>query len=190
VSDERNPVDRAVEFAIHVPIGIAAFARDSLPTFTQMFAGRGKREVAQHQQQVQAKLANYRAIGELAITYGPPVVRQRLAEQMETLRLAARTTFDALPIPRPAPEPTVARAATASRPPASDAAPAAAPTPVSAAVDASSLAIPDYDGLAASQIIERLEGLDPAELDEVDRYERATRARRTVLGKIAVLRAS
>ena len=189
MSDERNPVDRAVEFAIHVPIGIAAFARDSLPTFTQMFAGRGKREVAQHQQQVQAKLANYRAIGELAITYGPPVVRQRLAEQMETLRLAARTTFDALPIPRPAPEPPAPRPAPAPRT-ATQAAPVTMPTPLAPAVDASQLAIPDYDGLAASQIIERLEGLDAAELDEVDRYERATRARRTVLGKIAVLRAS
>lgn len=189
MSDERNPVDRAVEFAIHVPIGIAAFARDSLPTFTQMFAGRGRREVATHQQQVQAKLANYRAIGELAITYGPPVVRQRLVEQVETLRLAARTTFDALPIPRPstdhgAPHVPSAPAADPVRPDP------VAPTNPGPTVDATTLAIPDYDGLAASQIIERLEGLDPTELDAVDRYERATRARRTVLGKIAVLRAS
>ena len=62
--------------------------------------------------------------------------------------------------------------------------------PGAPAPDPSGLAIPDYDGLAASQIIERLEGLDAGELDAVDAYERATRARRTVLGKIAILRAS
>lgn len=187
MSEERNPVERAVEFAVHVPIGIAAFARDSLPTFTQMFAGRGRRELAAHQRQVQTRLANYRAIGELAITYGPPVVRQRLAEHMETLRLAARTTFDSLPIPRPPAPGSGPNPAPAAAPERST---AAAPTRTAAVADSSHLAIPDYDGLAASQIIERLEGLDAAELDAVDAYERATRARRTVLGKIAVLRAS
>lgn len=187
MSEDRNPVERAVEFAVHVPIGIAAFARDSLPTFTQMFAGRGRREVAQHQQQVQARLANYRAIGELAITYGPPVVRQRLSEHMETLRLAARTTFDALPLPRTAPEHHVAPASAPEPRPKHDAPVPGTATPTP---DPSGLAIPDYDGLAASQIIERLAGLAPSELDAVDAYERATRARRTVLGKIAILKAS
>jgi hypothetical protein len=52
------------------------------------------------------------------------------------------------------------------------------------AVSVESLAIPGYDSLAASQVVQRLEGLLPEELDEVRRYEKSTRGRRTILGRI------
>ncbi len=53
-----------------------------------------------------------------------------------------------------------------------------------------SLAIPDYDALAASQVIPRLDGLSPAELDAVRRYELAHRGRRTILGRVAQIQAT
>ena len=65
---------------------------------------------------------------------------------------------------------------------------ASTPETDSTAMQPGILSIPDYDGLAASQIIERLEGLNPEELNDVEEYERSTRARRTILGKIAILR--
>jgi hypothetical protein len=84
--------------------------------------------------------------------------------------------------------------------PAPEPAPAPEPTPVStpepeapiAAVDLTvpdvdELAIPDYDELSASQVVERLEGLDAGELEAVRRYEAAHRGRNTILGKIAQL---
>lgn len=49
------------------------------------------------------------------------------------------------------------------------------------------LAIPDYDLLAASQVVRRLDGLDPEQLEAVRVYEAATRDRRTILHKIARL---
>ena len=49
------------------------------------------------------------------------------------------------------------------------------------------LAIPDYDELSASQVVERLEGLDAGALEAVRRYEAAHRGRNTILGKIAQL---
>ncbi|MGD0439249.1 MAG: hypothetical protein ABSB52_01360 [Acidimicrobiales bacterium] len=49
------------------------------------------------------------------------------------------------------------------------------------------LAIPAYDTLAASQVVERLASLTPAELEAVRRHESATRRRRTVLHRIAQL---
>jgi hypothetical protein len=55
-------------------------------------------------------------------------------------------------------------------------------------VDADELAIPQYDSLAASQVVARLEGLTATELDAVGRYELAHRGRKTVLGKIDQLR--
>jgi hypothetical protein len=78
--------------------------------------------------------------------------------------------------------------ATASRPATEPATPP--DVPVSPAADApavESLPIPDYDELSASQVIERLEGLDRASLDAIRAYEAQHRARNTILGKIAQL---
>ncbi len=49
------------------------------------------------------------------------------------------------------------------------------------------LPIPGYDELSASQVVERLEGLDRESLDAVRRYESEHRGRNTILGKIAQL---
>jgi hypothetical protein len=67
-------------------------------------------------------------------------------------------------------------------PPATDSAPA--PLRPQSGPDAEELAIPDYDSLAASQVLPRLEGLTPAELEAVRGYEAAHRGRRTILGRI------
>ena len=49
------------------------------------------------------------------------------------------------------------------------------------------LAITDYDELSASQVVDRLEGLPRHELEAIRDYERAHRARNTILGKIEQL---
>jgi hypothetical protein len=54
--------------------------------------------------------------------------------------------------------------------------------------DEATLAIPSYDQLAASQVVARLAGLDAADLAEIEAYEQAHRARRTVLSRISQLR--
>ncbi len=54
---------------------------------------------------------------------------------------------------------------------------------------ANALAIPGYDALSASQVVERLAGLDPEELSAIREYESAHRRRRTILGKIDQLAA-
>jgi hypothetical protein len=54
---------------------------------------------------------------------------------------------------------------------------------------AASLAIPGYDTLAASQVVQRLSSLRSDELDAIRRYEIATRGRRTILHRIAQLAA-
>lgn len=78
-----------------------------------------------------------------------------------------------------------------------DDAPTATPTaaqaePEGVATDASAshLAIPEYDLLAASQVVKRLDALTPEELEDVRQYESATRDRRTILHKISRLQDS
>lgn len=192
MGDDRSRVERAVEYAVHVPVGFVAFARDSVPTFVQMFSARGRREMESHHKDVNTRINNYRAMGQLAVQYGPPVIRARLVEQLEALRILANETFASMPLVDRGPGPVPATMRVVDATDGSIRAGAADPEPTAAenTPDPGGLAIPDYDGLAASQIIERLEGLDATELDAVDAYERATRARRTVLGKIAILRAS
>jgi len=51
----------------------------------------------------------------------------------------------------------------------------------------SSLAIPGYDSLSASQVVQRLEGLSPPELEEVRAYEASHRQRRTILHRVEQL---
>lgn len=65
--------------------------------------------------------------------------------------------------------------------------PATADEPERTAPASSELAIPDYDSLAASQVVKRLDALTEVELEAVRRYESETRDRRTILHKIARL---
>ncbi len=54
-------------------------------------------------------------------------------------------------------------------------------------IDANSLAIPGYDSLAASQVIQRLNDLSDEQLKLVEDYELSHRQRRTILAKLAQL---
>jgi hypothetical protein len=93
--------------------------------------------------------------------------------------------------PTPSGPPTVADFTAPSTAAAADraAAPAAGAAATSAtAPEVESLPIPDYDELSASQVIERLEGLDAESLDAIRAYESSHRGRNTILGKIAQLR--
>jgi hypothetical protein len=63
------------------------------------------------------------------------------------------------------------------------------PAPDTPSGDASALAIPGYDALSASHVVQRLAGLAADELEAVRTYEAATRGRRTILNRIAQLQA-
>jgi hypothetical protein len=76
---------------------------------------------------------------------------------------------------------------------------AAAPAPASAEAGPSAttsrppsdggLAIPDYDELAASQVIPRLDSLSAEELESIRLHEASHRSRRTILSRVAQLQA-
>ncbi|GAC1381184.1 MAG: hypothetical protein NVSMB4_09800 [Acidimicrobiales bacterium] len=51
------------------------------------------------------------------------------------------------------------------------------------------LAIPGYDSLSASQVVQRLAGLSATELEAVRAYEQTNRSRRTILSKVSQLQA-
>jgi hypothetical protein len=161
VTDHKRPLTSALELVVYAPIGFALEARQLLPSFVE----RGRNQVTM------AKM-----IGQFAVKQGQVEAEKRFAgiqkRADEVLGDLGRRDDDAGAAPAAAAPST----------------PASAPVRQSGA-DAAALAITDYDSLAASQVIPRLEGLDADELAAVARYETAHRGRKTILGKISQLQA-
>ena len=157
--NRQDPAEQLLDLLVYAPLGLLLEARDLVPKL----ADKGR-------QRMGGQVTVARMIGELAVRQG-----QRRAERfLQRLREQPAT--------RP-PSSGSAEPANGQRP-----APSAAATPSSAASppagDASSLAIPGYDTLSASQVVPRLEGLSAGELQAIRAYEEATRARTTVLTRI------
>ncbi len=152
VSDEKSPLDQAVDLVLYAPLGFALEARRLLPSLVER--GRAQVQMA-------------KVLGRFAVEQGQSQAGTVLHDL--GLRPPERSRPQAEPSPASNPEPTSILA-----PPRSSA-------------DAAELPIADYDSLAASQVIPRLGGLDPSELDAVRAYELAHRGRKTILGKVAQL---
>ncbi len=181
---ENDTVQRAKEILVYAPVGFAMYLRDTAPSFLKVFVARGRAELDQKKKSVGDQIGQVRDTGVTATgDTGPQVLRlvtdgiSRVKETAEGA-LAVLGTFGADDLGASRDEPT---AAEASPSPAPDAEPA---TSSSVAPD---LAITDYDVLSASQVVDRLEGLDPGELEAIRAYEVAHRGRATILGKIEQL---
>jgi hypothetical protein len=156
--------EQLLDLLVYAPLGLLLEARDLVPKL----ADKGR-------QRMGGQVTVARMIGEMAVRQGQrraDAVLRRLREQ---------------PAGAGAPKAGAAAPTNGHRP-----APAEPPAPDdgAGAPDAAGLAIPGYDTLSASQVVPRLEGLTPTELDAVRSYEVATRARKTVLTRIDQLRGS
>lgn len=192
MSDRRSPVERALNLFVYAPVGLLALAREELPHIIE----KGRQELTN-----QATVA--RMMGEFAVAEGRKEAGRRLdqaSEAVGSLRSVAErraattgpattapasTTAASPPAPpvSPSPPPAPPAAPAVETPPA----PAAPPAPVAPPVDG--LAIPGYDALSASQVVQRLAGLSGSELEDVRAYESATRGRKTILNRVEQLRA-
>lgn len=195
MSENDTPIERAVELLVYAPIGLAMFAKDTMPTFLKMFVSRGQTEVTKHRKTAEQQAGQYRTIGHFAVKYGGPEVQRRAGGAVDTFRRVAEDTLGTIaaatatkPVPArrspessttPSPAPAAPRARPSTTPPP--------PAPTVPAPDLDALPIPGYDLLSATQVIERLEGLTPPELVTVRAYEITHRARTTILGKISQL---
>ena len=184
-SEVRSPAEQAVEHAfelfVYAPIGLLFEGTSLLPDLI----AKGKQQVG-----------TARVMGKFFLEQ----VQKQATQTASKLQDQTAGVLDFL-------GDSVTPLATDDPPASSSSAaadPAPAPVPVSepdipastngaaadldaASVSASSLAIPDYDGLSASQVVNRLASLSPAELANVQRYEAAHRGRKTILSKVAQL---
>jgi hypothetical protein len=199
VSDDgHKAAERAVDLLVYAPVGVALYLRDTVPTFVNLFVSRGRAELGQRRRQAKGQVSQAKSLGEFAVGVGGPKVREQVEKGIAMARKGAEaviagvageeapeTPVGVAPVPdeEPPPRPPRTDAPAPAAPPGETATATAAPTGPTAAT----LGIPDYDELSASQVVERLDGLQPGELDAVRAYEEAHRARRTILYKIEQL---
>lgn len=167
VTDNRNATDHALDLLFYAPLGLLTEAAAHLPEMAQ----KGRVQVG-----------NAKVLGQFAVQFGKQRAEARLNRVPGEARSLLATWGLVAPDVPTSDGPTVG-ASTRT-------APRAQSTPAEAAYDAPAvdeLAIPDYDSLAASQVVARLGGLRPDELEDVRRYEASHRARKTIMGRIAQL---
>jgi hypothetical protein len=178
---EKTPVEQAVEHAfdlfVYAPIGLLFEGASLLPELV----AKGKQQVGTAR--VMGKFALEEA--QKRATRAAGKLQDQTAGVIDFLgdSVTPLPTDDpsaAEPSAAPAPKPPPARGTVAKAGPAAE-------TGAARAISAASLAIPDYDGLSASQVVNRLAGLAPAELANVQLYEAAHRGRKTILSKVAQL---
>jgi hypothetical protein len=187
-NDGHKAAERALEVLVYAPVGLAMYLRDTVPTFLNLFVSRGRSEIGQRKHQAEGQVSQAKALGEYAIGFGAPKVREQVEKGIAVALKGAETVLGGVgegggPGPQPATSPTTHP----SEPPVRPVEEEAGREEVGAKPSATTLDIPDYDELSASQVVERLDGLQPSELEAVRDYEEAHRARRTILFKIEQL---
>lgn len=197
--------ERALDLFVFAPAGLVVTALEELPHLVS----RGRDYLTPH-------VRSAHAVGRFTVDFGSKSM-SRKANELLSRRTGAEGPAPQpgappvgprrVPSPQVAPEPAAPAAPAASAPiseaggdedaattqatasptgsvaprrPASEGATGQRPT-----VD---LAIPGYDSLSASQVVRRLDSLGPDELEAVERYEAASRGRRTILHRIHQIR--
>lgn len=162
--DDRPAVEQLLDLVLYGPLGLVLGG----PGNVNELARRGR-------ERCEANVNNAKLVGKYAVQRGSRHVQLRIA------RLIDHNESHTDPIETRA-EPRASKESVAFDPRAEQI--------ITVRHDDSeglALPIPEYDSLAASQVVPRLAGLTLDELEAVRSYEAARRGRRTILAKIAQL---
>ena len=198
-SDSKSPGDRLLELVVFGPAGLAVTIVEEFPKLVEK--GRHR---------VEGQVHTARLVGQFAVQMGRRQLEQSLGHLGD--RLGARgseSTPDEVEDGEELGATEPPDGARASEPPSSavgirppDFSETAPRSPIEAPAgqsvwlggsvangsgSPSTLAIPGYDSLSASQVVQRLEGLSSPELEEVRAHEAAHRQRRTILHRVEQL---
>jgi hypothetical protein len=186
-TDDERPGDgglneKLLDALVYVPAGLALSVVEDLPRLAAL--GRDRLGV---------RVSSARAVGQFAVKAG----HDEFVRRSDGWFHRSGTRPGGAPAPGGASPTPPAPAAPAGQPPADGAAPAAEPpsggegaatgtaAPANGHVPAvATLAIPGFDALSASQVVQRLDGLNRSELVSVRAYEASTRGRRTILSRV------
>jgi hypothetical protein len=167
-SDDPPLNERILDVLVYIPAGIAVSVVEELPKL----AARGRDRLG-------VRVSSARAVGQFAVKAGTDEFRRRSGGLFhKPPDPAARRT-------RPTGTARAGgaggtRATTPRQPPVTEG-PQAGNGHIP---DVSTLSIPGFDTLSASQVVQRLDGLNRVELVSVRAYEASTRGRRTILNRV------
>jgi hypothetical protein len=163
--------ERLLDLFVFVPAGIAVSVVEELPKL----AARGR-------DQLGVRVSSARAVGKFAVKTGQKQLRRRSDGLLHRGTGAAG---------RPQGVPGAGRDGRAPEHEAIRLPPVGGPVPPDRSPGGgghvppvSALSIPGFDTLSASQVVQRLDGLNRAELVSVRTYESSTRGRRTILNRV------
>jgi hypothetical protein len=198
-SDAERLREKLLDLLIFMPTGLAVSVAEELPKL----AARGR-------ERLEVQFSSARAVGEFVVRMGGQELR-RISARAPGGRHRPPSTPRTVASPGPVPEservaPTVPTSAaghpthygpTTAAPRTTSAAAGPPPTgrigadrPVANRMGngnvpaVATLAIPAFDTLSASQVVQRLDGLSREELVSVRAYETSTRGRRTILNRV------
>jgi hypothetical protein len=177
VADEPTTVSqRLLDVFVFAPAGLMVTAIEEFPRLVE----RGRERVT-------GRVASARTVGSFAVTTGRSQLSKR-AEELRKNRSAGTDGPTAEPghaASAPLPDAPVRAASTPSRSASPDTVtPDGGPVPDTTSLP---LAIPGFDTLSASQVVQRLDGLTADELMAVRMHESGHRGRRTILNRVEQL---
>lgn len=163
--------ERLLDLLVYAPAGLVVTAVGEIPHLVEI--GR---------QALGSRVSSARAVGEMAVRMG----RREVVRRSDGLRGATHHTRRATSTGAPS---TGLQAVPSDAGDHSTSDHAHGPAPVPGPVDrnlpdAADLAIPAFDTLSASQVVQRLDGLSRTQLVAARAYEAGTRGRRTIISRI------
>jgi hypothetical protein len=160
--DEEDGSRGPLDVFLFAPVGVLMTVAEDLPGLI----AKGRRRVEQ-------EINNARVVGGYVVQMGQKDVAQRVGQLFGQDAPEAPATTADVAAPTPAP-------ASPAAPP-----PPPPPRPVGDPADDAVVeqALAGYDTFSASQVVRRLESLEPAQLRAVHRYEASHRNRRTILNR-------
>ena len=165
--------ERLLDLLIFVPAGIATSVAEELPKL----AVRGR-------ERLEVRVSSARSVGEFVFKAGQDELRRRSGHLLHR----GRPSHDQSVPPEPGRPARPAAGPTGVVPDPSPAGRVQAPSTPTAGnghvPPVATLAIPGFDTLSASQVVQRLDGLTRGELVAVRAYESSTRGRRTILSRV------
>lgn len=160
MTENKTPVDQALDLFVYAPLGLALSVRDEVPRLAE----RGKQQL--DAQLTMARLIGKFAVGEAGRRLHDLTTPQRSGPGIRRQDAGFPDRNGEAPVVVATPRTTTRSNGNGPRP------------------TAESLAIHGYDALAASQVVPRLAGLSSEELEAVRAYEVATRHRKTILNRV------
>jgi hypothetical protein len=169
MTEHKSPIERLIEVAVFAPVGLAESAGEELD-----------RLVEKGRHRVEGQIHTARLVGQFAVQVARGRAQHVFGSVVERFNTPPRDSARD-PVVAHTPRSDEDASYTAST---DGSQVSAAPGTANGTASSTDLAIPGYDSLSASQVVQRLEGLSREELEEVNRHEQANRHRRTILNRV------